>query len=237
MVISINHSEAPLLAAALGPLISAIRALSRWCANHAVLAVIFALLGGFGAHAAAQTPPDKFIEAVSNKALDRIKKDPTIQSGDTERVLRFVDEEIMPHVNFERMTALAVGRAWRQATAAQQRELIEQFRLLLVRTYSGALAQAVDKSIRLRPLRGDPKAAEVLVRSELVGSRGDPIQIDYRLERVGEAWKIYDVNVLGIWIVQTYRDQFGQEVSARGVDGLIAGLKDRNAKAASGAKR
>lgn len=237
MVISINAPERRPFAAALHALISAIRVLSRGCAKNAARAVMLALLWGLGAHAVAQTPPDKFIENVSNKALDRIRKDPTIQSGETERVLRFVDEEIMPHVNFERMTALAVGRAWRQATPAQQRDLIEQFRLLLVRTYSGALAQAVDKSIRLRPLRGDPKAAEVLVRSELVGSRGDPIQIDYRLERVGEAWKIYDVNVLGIWIVQTYRDQFSQEVSARGLEGLIAGLKDRNAKAASGSKR
>jgi phospholipid transport system substrate-binding protein len=182
--------------------------------------------------APAPTPPDQFIDSISNRILDRIRKDPAIASGDTQRVLSFVDEEIMPHVNFERMTALSVGRGWRQASPAQQRELVEQFRLLLVRTYSGALSQASDKSVRMRPLRADPAATEVLVRTELVGTRGDPIQIDYRLERAGSAWKIYDVNVLGIWIVQTYRDQFAQETSAKGLDGLIASLKERNQQAA-----
>jgi phospholipid transport system substrate-binding protein len=170
---------------------------------------------------------------VSNKALDRIRQDSAIQAGDTQRVLRFVDEEIMPHVNFERMTGLAVGRAWRQASPEQRNELIEQFRLLLVRTYSGALSQAGNKTVRMRPQRGDAAAAEVLVRSELVGGSGEPIQIDYRLERSGASWKIYDVNVLGIWIVQTYRDQFAAEASAKGVDGLIASLKARNQQAAA----
>jgi phospholipid transport system substrate-binding protein len=194
----------------------------------------------FGASpASAQTaavsapPPDQFIEMVSNKALDRIRQDSAIQAGDTQRVLRFVDEEIMPHVNFERMTGLAVGRAWRQASPEQRNELIEQFRLLLVRTYSGALSQAGNKTVRMRPQRGDAAAAEVLVRSELVGGSGEPIQIDYRLERSGASWKIYDVNVLGIWIVQTYRDQFAAEASAKGVDGLIASLKARNQQAAA----
>jgi len=185
----------------------------------------------------AQTAPDKFIETVSNRALERIRNDPAIAAGNTARVLRFVDEEIMPHVNFERMTALAVGRAWREASPEQRRELIEQFRLLLVRTYSGALSQATDKTVRMRPLRGDAGAAEVLVRSELVGARGDPIQMDYRLERAGQDWKIYDVNVLGIWIVQTYRDQFAQEASAKGLDGLISSLKERNRQAAASSSR
>jgi len=196
-----------------------------------------ALFASQAVFAQAPLAPDKFIESVSNRALERIRNDPAIASGDTTRVLRFVDEEIMPHVNFERMTSLAVGRPWRQATPDQQRDLIEQFRLLLVRTYSGALSQASDKSVRLRPMRGDAAASEVLVRSELVGARGDPLQIDYRLERSGQGWKIYDVNVLGIWIVQTYRDQFSQEASAKGLDGLIASLKERNRQAAAGPAR
>lgn len=205
---------------------------------HALVALMVCVLSASQAvFAQAPIAPDKFIESVSNRALDRIRNDPAIAAGDTARVLRFVDEEIMPHVNFERMTALSVGRPWRQASPEQQRELIEQFRLLLVRTYSGALSQASDKSVRLRPMRGDASAAEVLVRSELVGARGDPLQIDYRLERSGQGWKIYDVNVLGIWIVQTYRDQFSQEASAKGLDGLIASLKERNRQAAAAAAR
>lgn len=190
---------------------------------------------GAGAQAALPSAPDQFIEALSNRALERIRQDPAIQAGDTQKVLRFVDEDIMPHVNFERMTGLAVGRAWRQASADQRRDLIEQFRLLLVRTYSGALSQAGNKAVRMRPQRGDTGAAEVLVRSELVGGQGEPLQIDYRLERAETGWKIYDVNVLGIWIVQTYRDQFAAEVSAKGLDGLIASMKARNQQAAANA--
>jgi phospholipid transport system substrate-binding protein len=178
--------------------------------------------------ASAQTPPDRFVESLSNDVLNRIRSDKTVQSGDFQQVSKFVDSAVMPHVNFERMTALSVGRAWRQASGDQQRALIAEFRTLLLRTYSGALSQVGDKQVKVRPFRGDASADEVIVRSEIVGGRGDPIQIDYRLEKAGGAWKIYDVNVLGIWIVQTYRDQFAQEVSARGIDGLIRSLSDKN---------
>lgn len=178
--------------------------------------------------ASAQTPPDRFVESLSNDVLNRIRSDKTVQSGDFKQVSKFVDSAVMPHVNFERMTALSVGRAWRQASTDQQKALIAEFRTLLLRTYSGALSQVGDKQVKVRPFRGDASADEVIVRSEIVGGRGDPIQIDYRLEKAGGAWKIYDVNVLGIWIVQTYRDQFAQEVSARGIDGLIRSLSDKN---------
>lgn len=178
--------------------------------------------------AMAQTPPDRFVEAISNDVLNRIRSDKAVQSGDFQQVAKFVDSAVMPHINFERMTALSVGRAWRQASPAQQKALITEFRTLLLRTYSGALSQVGDKQVKVRPFRGDAAADDVIVRSEIVGGRGDPIQIDYRLEKAGSAWKIYDVNVLGIWIVQTYRDQFGQEISARGVDGLIRSLSDKN---------
>ncbi len=176
----------------------------------------------------AQTAPDRFVEQLSNDVLTRIRSEPSIQSGDIQQVAKFVDSSIMPHVNFERMTALSVGRAWRQATAQQQKALATEFRALLLRTYSGALSQVGDKQVKVRPFRGDAAADEVIVRSEIVGGRGDPIQLDYRLEKSGSAWKIYDVNVLGIWIVQTYREQFAQEISARGIDGLIKSLSDKN---------
>lgn len=171
---------------------------------------------------------DRFIEQLSSDVLAKIRADTSVQSGDLQQVSRFVDAAIMPHVNFERMTALSVGRAWRQATADQQKALIAEFRTLLLRTYSGALSQVGDKQIKVRPFRGDASADEVIVRSEVVGGRGDPVQIDYRMEKAGSTWKIYDVNVLGIWIVQTYREQFAQEISARGIDGLIRSLSDKN---------
>ena len=144
------------------------------------------------------------------------------------RVSDLVDSTIMPNVNFERMTSLSVGRSWRQATPEQQKRLMTEFRVLLLRTYSGALTAARDQTIRMKPLRADPKDTEVLVRSEIVPKRGDTIQLDYRLEKVGDAWKIYDVNVLGVWLIETYRNQFAQEINNKGIDGLIQSLADKN---------
>jgi len=187
-----------------------------------------AALLGASSPAVAQTAPDRFIETLSNDVLNRIRSDKSVQSGDFQQVAKFVDSAVMPHINFERMTALSVGRAWRQAKPEQQKALITEFRTLLLRTYSGALAQVGDKQVKVRPFRGDAAADDVIVRSEIVGGRGDPIQIDYRLEKSAGSWKIYDVNVLGIWIVQTYREQFAQEVSANGIDGLIRSLSDKN---------
>lgn len=178
--------------------------------------------------AQAQTAPDRFVEALSNDVLGRIRSDKSVQSGDFQQVSKFVDSAVMPHINFERMTALSVGRAWRQASPEQHKALVTEFRTLLLRTYSGALSQVGDKQVKVRPFRGDAAADDVIVRTEIVGGRGDPIQLDYRLEKAGSAWKIYDVNVLGIWIVQTYRDQFAQEISTHGVDGLIRSLSEKN---------
>ncbi len=177
---------------------------------------------------ASPVEPDQFVQRISTEVLNKVRDDKAIREGDLQRISAFVDATIMPHVNFERMTALAVGRSWRQANPEQQKQLKEEFRALLLRTYSGALSQITDQTIRIKPFRGDAAANEVIVRSEIVGKRGDPIQLDYRLERDGADWKIYDVNVLGIWVVQTYRDQFAQEISAGGIDGLIRSLSQKN---------
>ena len=133
----------------------------------------------------------------------------------------------MPSVNFSRMTASAVGRNWRQATPEQQKRLQDEFKNMLVRTYAGALSQVKDQTISVKPLRAAPGDTEVIVRTEVIG-RGDPIQLDYRMEKSEAGWKIYDLNVLGVWMVETYRTQFAQEISARGIDGLIATLAQRN---------
>lgn len=175
---------------------------------------------------------DSFIKQVSGEVIDTVKSDQAIQGGDFKKVLTLVDTKILPHVNFQRMTASAVGRYWRQATPDQQKRLQDEFKTLLVRTYSGALAQVKDQSIELKPLRAKPDDTEVIVRSEIKG-KGDPIQLDYRLEKAGDAWKIYDVNVLGIWLVENYRSSFAQEISASGIDGLITKLADKNKAAAA----
>jgi len=179
---------------------------------------------------AADEPPDAVIQRLSNSVLDNIRADKSIKSGDLTQVIALVDSKIMPNVNFRRMTASAIGPAWRQATPEQQQRLQEEFKILLVRIYAGALAQVSDQTILIKPLRAAPDDKEVLVRTEVRG-RGDPIQLDYRLEKTpgeGSGWKIYNLNVLGVWLVETYRSQFAREISNSGIDGLIKVLSERN---------
>ena len=173
---------------------------------------------------------DALIKRLSVEVLDSIKADPSLRSGDVSRIMALVDSKLMPNMNFKRMTAAAVGPTWRQVTPEQQKRLQEEFKILLVRTYAGAVAQANDLSFTVKPLRDAADDKEVVVRTE-VKSRGEPIQLDYRLERTageGAGWKIYNLNVMGVWLVETYRSQFAQEISAKGVDGLIDKLAERN---------
>lgn len=176
---------------------------------------------------ASDEAPDVLVKRISGEVMAAVKADPAVQGGDVNRIMELVDEKIMPSVNFSRMTASAVGRHWRQATPEQQKQLQSEFKTLLVRTYSGALGEVKDQTVTFRPLRARPEDTEVVVRSEVRG-RGEPIQLDYRMEKTPEGWKIYDLNVLGIWLVETYRTQFSQEINARGIDGLIAALSQRN---------
>ncbi|MBK5204652.1 MAG: ABC transporter substrate-binding protein [Polaromonas sp.] len=176
---------------------------------------------------AAEEAPDALIKRVSAEVLDAIRADKDVQAGDLSKVLALVDGKVMPHVNFTRMTASAVGRSWRQATPEQKKRLQEEFKALLIRTYSGALSQVNDQRLDVKPLRAAPGDTEVVVRTEVLG-RGEPAQLDYRMEKTAAGWKIYDLNVLGIWMVETYRTQFAQEINAKGIEGLIAALAQRN---------
>lgn len=199
----------------------------RFVAAGASLLLAAAGFVGMGSALADDKDPNLFIERLSTEVLGKIRSDPGIKSGDFSRISTFVDETIMPHVNFERMTALAVGRGWRNATPEQRAQLTQEFRTLLLRTYSGALTQVRDESVRMRPLRAAESDKELIVRSDIVG-RGEPIQLNYRLERDGQGWKIFDLNVLGVWLIETYRNQFNQIVNNSGVDGLIKTLADKN---------
>ena len=195
----------------------------------ASFAAVLALSAPLAAHAADEAP-DALVKRLSADVLDTIKADKSLQGGDINKIIALVDSKIMPNVNFQRMTAAAVGPGWRQATPAQQKRLQEEFKTLLVRTYSGALAQVSDQTIIMKPLRASPEDKDLLVRSEVVG-KGEPIQLDYRLEKTpgqGAGWKIYNLNVMGVWLVETYRSQFAQEINAKGIDGLIASLESRN---------
>jgi phospholipid transport system substrate-binding protein len=194
--------------------------------------VVMAALGGLVSSPvhADDEAPDALIKRLSVDVLDTIKADKTLRAGDTSKIVALVDSRIMPNVNFQRMTASAVGPGWRQASPEQQKRLQEEFKTLLVRTYAGALAQVSDQSIAMKPLRAAPEDKEVVVRTEIKG-KGDPIQLDYRLEKtpgVGAGWKIYNLNVLGVWLVETYRSQFAQQINAKGVDGLIDALAEQN---------
>ena len=173
---------------------------------------------------------DAFVKRMSTEVLDVIKADKSMRSGDIAKVVALVDTRIMPHVDFQRMTASAVGPGWRQATPEQQKRLQDEFKILLVRTYSGALSQISDQVISIKPLRAAPEDKEVVVRSEVRGS-GKPIQLDYRLQKTpgqGAGWRIFNINVMGVWLVETYKSQFAQEINAKGIDGLIESLAARN---------
>ena len=176
---------------------------------------------------AAEESPDALIKRLSDDVIASIKADSAFKGGEMTRIMALVDSKIMPNVDFQRMTASAVGPAWRQATPEQQKRLQNEFKALLIRTYSGALEQVNDQVISVKPQRGAATDTEVVVRTEVRG-RGDPIQLDYRMEKTSSGWKIYNLNVLGVWLVETYRSQFSQEINSKGVDGLIATLAERN---------
>ncbi len=207
------------------------RTLTQW------LALAALLLPVAGPAWAVDEAPDALIDRLTKEALDTISNDKAVQAGDVGRIMTLMDERVMPYLNFQRMTASAVGPGWRQATPEQRSRLESEFKTLLVRTYAGAMSQAKNLSFQVKPMRSAPEDKEVIVRTVITG-RGDPVQLDYRLEKtpgVGAGWKIFNLNVLGVWLVDTYRSQFAQEINAKGVDGLIAKLVELN-KANAAAK-
>ncbi|MFT3812404.1 MAG: ABC transporter substrate-binding protein [Acidovorax sp.] len=206
------------------------RSLGRLAATVALAAALPVALPAF----AADEAPDALVKRLSTDVLQTIRGDKSLQNGDVSKVVALVDKTVMPSVNFRRMTAAAVGPQWRQATPDQQQRLQDEFKTLLVRTYAGALTQVnAQTDIVVKPLRAQPTDTDVLVRTEIQG-RGDPVQLDYRLEKTAGGWKIYNLNVLGVWLVDTYRNQFAQEINAKGIDGLIASLDARNKSNAAG---
>jgi phospholipid transport system substrate-binding protein len=185
-----------------------------------------------GAQAATEAP-DALIKRISTDVIDTAKADKEIQAGNQKRVMDLVESKILPHVDFQRMTALAAGRFWRQATPAQQQQLSNEFKTLLVFTYSGALSQIQNETVEFKPMRADPADQEVEVRSQVNVTRGEPIQLNYRLAKSANGWKIFDINVLGAWLVETYKGTFAAEINKSGIDGLIKALAERNKKLAS----
>ena len=176
----------------------------------------------------AQEAPDALVKRVSEEILAIAKTDKQVQAGNQERIMEVVRAKILPHINFQRMTQLTAGRYWREATPEQQQALTNEFRTLLVYTYAGAVAQIRNQTLEFKPMRATPDDTEVEVRTAVIQSRGEPIQLNYRLEKGPNGWKIVDVNILGAWLVQTYRNSFAAEIQKGGIDGLIKALNDRN---------
>jgi phospholipid transport system substrate-binding protein len=177
--------------------------------------------------------PDVLVKRISNDVIDTVKSDKDIQGGNSRKIMDLVNAKILPYVDSEKMTSLAAGRFWRQASPEQQKQLSEEFRTLLVYTYSGALSQIRNETVEFKPFRADPADPEVEVRSQVNMTRGEPITLNYRLAKSPAGWKIFDINVLGAWLVETYKGTFSSEISKGGVDGLIKKLHDRNQQLAN----
>lgn len=187
-----------------------------------------------GAAAAPQdaTTPDGLVKSLVNDVMTSVKADKDIQAGNVPKIIALVDQKIVPYADFQKTTRLVMGRAWSQATPQQQAQITEEFKKLLVRTYAGAISQIRDQTVQYRPFRAAPEDTDVVVRTQVINN-GEPIQLDYRLEKTAAGWKVYDINVLGAWLIEAYRSQFSQLISQQGIDGLLKFLQDRNRQLAA----
>lgn len=183
--------------------------------------------------AAAQEKPDVLVKRISQDVIETAKADKDIQAGNRNKVIGLVEEKIMPHVDFMKTTSAAAGRFWRQATPAQREKLAAEFKTLLIYTYSGAISQIKNETVQFKPMRAQDTDTEVEVRSQVNMTRGEPLTLNYRLYKTADGWKIYDINVMGAWLVETYKGTFASEINRSGIDGLIAKLAERNKQLAS----
>lgn len=197
------------------------------------LAMFFAFTGAASAQTVDSSNPETLVQTVTQQVMDQIRSDKSIQSGDIGRITQLVNDKILPYTDFRRTTQLAMGRNWRNATADQQAQIIEQFKMLLIRTYSGALAQVRDQQIQYKPFRADPSDTDVVVRSTVLNN-GQPLELDYRLYKTPQGWRVYDINVLGAWLIQAYQQQFQEKIQQGGVEGLLQFLTQRNQQLAAG---
>lgn len=197
------------------------------------LAIFFAFTGVASAQAVDSSNPQALVQNVTQQVMQQIASDKSIQSGDITRITQLVNDKILPYTDFRRTTQLAMGRNWRSATPEQQAQIIEQFKTLLIRTYSGALAQVRNQQIQYKPFRASPDDTDVVVRSVVMNS-GQPIELDYRLYKTPQGWRVYDINVLGAWLIQAYQQQFQEKIQQGGIDGLLQFLTQRNQQLAAG---
>ncbi|MBU3627423.1 phospholipid-binding protein MlaC [Polynucleobacter sp. AP-Reno-20A-A9] len=178
------------------------------------------------------TPPDVLIKMVVTEVMATVKADPDIQKGNIPKIVDLVEKKIVPYTDMRRTTEMAMGPNWKKATPEQQAQLTSEFKNLLIRTYSGALSQLRDQTVQFKALRAAPDDREVVVKTVVLG-RGDPVPLDYRLEKTANGWKVYDMNIMGVWLIEAYRNQFSNQISQNGVEGLVKFLQDRNKQLAT----
>jgi len=208
--------------------------------SHPIIQKYFALLlatgflfsGAVFAQAVDQSTPDGLIKSVVSDVMASVKSDPEIQKGNIPRIVELVEKKILPYADMRRTTEMAMGPNWKKATPEQQAQLVNEFKSLLIRTYSGALSQLRDQTVQFKPLRAAPDDKEVVVKTVVIG-RGDPVPLDYRLEKTANGWRVYDMNILGVWLVEAYRNQFANQISQNGIDGLVKFLQERNKQLAA----
>ncbi len=204
--------------------------LELWALLKAVL--VTAVLAFNCSHVFAQSAdtstPDGLIKFVVNDVMNAVRADADIQKGNIPKIITLVEQKILPYSDFHRTTQLAMGRNWSKATPEQQAAIVAEFKMLLIRTYSGAISRIRNQTVQFKPFRSAPDDKEVVVKT-VVLDKGDVLQLDYRLMQTPNGWRVYDVNVLGAWLIEAYRNQFTDQISQNGIDGLIKFLKDRNA--------
>ena len=194
---------------------------------------LFLVSGALFAQAPDQTtPPDVLIKIVVTEVMTTVKADPDIQKGNIPKIVELVEKKIVPYTDMRRTTEMAMGPNWKKATTEQQAQLTSEFKNLLIRTYSGALSQLRDQTVQFKALRAAPDDKEVVVKTVVLG-RGDPVPLDYRLEKTANGWKVYDMNIMGVWLVEAYRNQFSNQISQNGIEGLVKFLQDRNKQLAT----
>ncbi|KMQ81211.1 putative ABC transporter, auxiliary component YrbC [Candidatus Burkholderia pumila] len=198
-----------------------------------ILAMFLAFCGSAQAQSVDTSNPDTLIKTVTQQVLDQIKSDKSIQQGDINEITKLVNEKVLPYTDFIRTTRLVMGRSWNSATPEQQKQIVEQFKMLLIRTYSGALAQVRNQTIQYKPFRASLDDTDVVVRS-VVMNNGSPVELDYRLYKTAQGWRVYDINVLGAWLIQAYQQQFNEQIQQHGVNGLVQFLTQRNQQLANG---
>ncbi|CAM3745150.1 phospholipid-binding protein MlaC [Polynucleobacter antarcticus] len=198
----------------------------------ALCAGFFLMSASVSAQTVDQSTPDGLIKAVVSDVMASVKSDPEIQKGNVPRIVDLVEKKIVPYTDMRRTTEMAMGPNWKKASPEQQAQLVSEFKSLLIRTYSGALSQLRDQTIQFKPLRAAPDDKEVVVRTVVIG-RGDPIPLDYRLEKTPSGWRVYDINIMGAWLIEAYRNQFANQISQNGIEGLVKFLQDRNKQLAA----